>query len=79
MTILGEEWRILSQRFSNKRQEGKERSRVWEWWESETAGADVDLQAVGAGPPQVDQKAVNPRVQYMLRTLAIFIIKFFRR
>ena len=28
---------------------------VWEWWESEAAGGDVDLQAVGAGPQQVDQ------------------------
>ena len=38
-------------------------SRAWERWESGTAGDDVDLQAVGAGPLQVDQDAVHPRVQ----------------
>ena len=37
--------------------------RVWERWESGTAGDDVDLQAVGAGPQQVDQEAVHQRVQ----------------
>ena len=31
--------------------------------QSDTARDDVDIYAVGAGPPQADQKAVNQRVQ----------------
>ena len=41
--------------------------------QSETAGDDdVGLQAVGAGPPQEDQKAVNPRVQINVRNSCHF-------
>ena len=60
MRHLGKEWRFLRQRL---RRLGKLQG-YGSGGKSETAGDDdVDLQAVGAGPPQADQKAVNQRVQ----------------
>ena len=64
MRNSGKEWRFLRQRLSNKDKKTRQDPGYGSGGKSETAGDDdVDLQAVGAGPPQADQKAVNQRVQ----------------